>query len=281
MPPLDMPDNFENEQQFRVALIGCGKMGGAMMQGWLDHNIIAQAEIMDPFPPPENLCAAQQITHVTTVENLNIADMDIIVLAVKPQIMDEVCGALKDQLTDNIPILSVAAGKDIPYFEKHLGNTTPVIRAMPNTPAAIGQGITALCANKNAQDHQKHIANALMEKTGKVLWLDQEDLMDAVTAVSGSGPAYIFYMIEALTTAGTQAGLSQEQSALLARQTVIGAAALAAHEADTPAETLRKNVTSPGGTTEAALNILMDGRFQDLMNEAITAAKNRGKELSG
>ena len=281
MPPLDVPDSLDDRSKIRVALVGCGKMGSAMMQGWLDHNTIEHAEILDPYPPPENLLAAQQISHVAQASDLSLENMDIVILAVKPQIMDNICADLKPLLPANIPVLSVAAGKNIPYFEKHLGAETPLIRAMPNTPAAIGQGITALFANPNIQNHQKNIANALMSKTGKIIWIDDECLMDAVTAVSGSGPAYIFYLIETMAKAGENIGLSKEQATLLARQTVIGAAALADHEDNIAAETLRQNVTSPGGTTEAALNILMDGRFQDVMTEAIEAAQKRGKELSG
>lgn len=151
---------------------------------------------------------------------------------------------------------------------------------MPNTPAAIGQGMSALFATKNVTDAQRTMATDLLSALGKTIWLDDEEQMNAVTAVSGSGPAYVFLLIEAMANAGEKAGLSPEQAMLLARQTVIGSAALAADEQNISASTLRKNVTSPGGTTEAALNVLMDGKFQDIMDKAIEAATNRSKELS-
>ncbi len=255
-------------------------MGGALIQGWIDAGLIKHAEILDPQEISDTLSNLENISPVKNMAALSLAETDILILAVKPQIMDTICEDLKDILPPALPVLSIAAGKSTSYFKKHLGANTPIIRAMPNTPAAIGQGMSALYATSTLSNEQKQIADTLLSAVGETLWLEKEAQINTVTALSGSGPAYVFYMIEAMTKAGESAGLSTEQSMQLARQTVIGAAALAAQQSDTPASILRQNVTSPGGTTEAALKILMDGKFQDIINSAIQAAKKRSEELS-
>lgn len=209
-----------------------------------------------------------------------IPPADIFILAVKPQIMNEVCQTLKDKISKETLVLSIAAGQKIRNFERHFGPDQPVIRVMPNTPAAIGQGISVAVANGNVSSEQREIASTLLNSIGFVEWVENESLMDAVTALSGSGPAYVFHLIEAMAKAGVETGLSPNFAMKLARQTVIGSAALAAAEADTTAEQLRKNVTSPGGTTAAALDILMNGEMQDVFNRALAAATARSKELS-
>lgn len=265
--------------QYNITLIGCGKMGASMIHGWLEANLIKRAEILDPSDIDDSLSSHDNLFHVKLMESLSLDKTDIIILAVKPQIMDAVCAQLAPLLPANVPVLSIAAGKTTAYFEQQLCTSTPIIRTMPNTPASIGKGISALYATKQTTEEQKSISSSLLGAIGAYIWLDDEAQMDAVTAVSGSGPAYVFYMMEAMAKAGEKAGLSKAHAMLLARQTVIGAAALAEQDSDTPASTLRENVTSKGGTTEAALNILMDGEFQDIMDKAIQAAHKRGQEL--
>ena len=186
---------------------------------------------------------------------------------------------MKNNTSKDALILSIAAGQSLAALESFFAAGQPVVRSMPNTPAAIGKGVSAAITNRHVSDKQKAMASRLLEASGTVSWIADESLMDAITALSGSGPAYVFYLIEALAKAGETIGLDPQLSMSLARQTVIGSAALAEDSCDIPAEILRKNVTSPGGTTEAALKILMDGEFQALLNEALKAAKDRGIEL--
>ncbi len=265
--------------QLSITLIGCGKMGASMIHGWLGANLIKHAEILDPNEIDDSLSSHTDLFHVKLMESLSLAKTDIIILAVKPQIMDDVCAELSKILPAGIPVISIAAGTSTAYFEKQFSKDTPIIRTMPNLPAIVGQGITALYASDTVSKNHKDIASSLLNAVGETIWLDDESQMDAVTALSGSGPAYVFYMIEVMAQAGEKAGLSKEQAVKLARQTVIGAAALAKVDHDTPAPILRQNVTSKGGTTEAALKILMDGKFQNIMDETIQAANQRGKEL--
>ncbi len=255
-------------------------MGTAMIQGWIKADLLKSLYILDPNDIDDSLTSHNDLFHVKLMESIPFAKIDIVVLAVKPQIMDQVCAELTHALPDNTPVLSIAAGKNTAYFRRKLKQDTPIIRTMPNTPAAIGKGISALYATDNVNDTQRSLSSSLLDAIGDTLWLDDETNMDAVTAVSGSGPAYIFYLIEALAKAGVEAGLPAEQANQLARQTIIGAAALAEDEKDTAPSTLRQNVTSPGGTTEAALNILMDGQFQDALTKAVLAALKRGHELA-
>ena len=266
--------------RLNITVIGCGKMGTSMIQGWVKADLIKHAQILNPSDIDDSLTSHTDLFHVKLMESLSLDKTDIIILAVKPQIMDGVCAELSKILPSHIPVLSIAAGKTTNYFQTHLSNDTPIIRTMPNTPAAIGKGISALYATDNVTPAQKEMASNLMGAVGSVIWIDDEAQMDAVTALSGSGPAYLFHMMEVMAQAGEKIGLSQEHALQLARQTIIGSAALAEEDSDTPASILRQNVTSPGGTTEAALNILMNGSFQDIMDEAIAAAYNRGQELA-
>lgn len=253
-------------------------MGGAMLRGWIKAGAV-DITVFDPQPLPE---AFKSISHHQNLSDFPSVthDLDILVLAVKPQIMGNICSAVVPSLPKDVPVLSIAAGQSIASFQRYFSKTQPIIRAMPNTPAAIGQGITVACPSPCVSKEQKQNAENLLTCVGELLWSEDEKIMDTVTAVSGSGPAYVFYLIEALANAGKAAGLEEEFAMKLARQTVVGSAALAQTESATSAKTLRENVTSPNGTTQAALDVLRDGRFQNILDEAVAAATQRSKELS-
>lgn len=254
-------------------------MGSAMLEGWLEQDAITAIHVLDPHPPSIN---DSKISHTTTYLDYikYIQGCNALVLAVKPQIMTDICEQLKNDCASDLPIISIAAGYSLSSFHQFFNESQPIIRAMPNTPGAIGKGITGLYNAPNLSDNHRALADTLLSALGETLWVDDENLMDAITAVSGSGPAYVFYLMEALEKAATDAGLPADIARKLARQTVIGSAALAKTDNATQAATLRENVTSPGGTTEAALKILMDGRFEKALSEAVQAAKSRGHELS-
>lgn len=265
-----------------VALIGCGKMGSAMAQGWLVQGHIAKLTLIDPYSGEDltNIPSKTSCSYSQTAADSDIANAELVILAVKPQIMSEICASIKDIINSNATIMSIAAGKSIKSFEDIFGSDRPIIRVMPNTPAAVGKGMSVMVANNHVSTDVKEQALALLQVSGKAEIIDDENLMNAVTAVSGSGPAYIFLLIEAMSNAGIKAGLPEDIAQTLARQTVIGSAYLAEDMADIPAATLRENVTSPGGTTQAALDILMaENGLKDLMDKAIMAAKKRGEEL--
>lgn len=258
-----------------LVLLGCGKMGSAMLAGWLKGGLPARSLwVMEPYP--SDWLKAQGV-------HLNAAlpdDPAIVLVAVKPQMMAEALPGLSTLGEGGTLFLSIAAGTRISFYEKTLGAKTPIVRAMPNTPAAIGRGITAISGNARATEAHLALCEALLSAVGQVVRLEGEDQMDAVTAVSGSGPAYVFHLIETLASAGVAEGLPPALSLQLARATVAGAGALA-EEAEEGPDQLRINVTSPGGTTAAALKVLMDGTrgFPALMREAVHAAAERGREL--
>jgi pyrroline-5-carboxylate reductase len=235
-----------------LVLLGCGKMGSAMLAGWLESGLPATSVwVLDPAP--SDWLRAQGV-------HLNAGlpeDPAIVVVAVKPQMMGEALPALAALGGGATLFVSIAAGTPLARFEAALGATTPVIRAMPNTPAAIGRGITALVGNAQVDEARMRAAEALLSAVGQTVRLEREDQMDAVTGVSGSGPAYVFHLIEALTEAGLAQGLPRDLALTLARATVAGAGALAESAGDSPAR-LRANVTSPNGTTQAGLEVLMD-----------------------
>lgn len=273
------------KQSLNIALIGCGKMGSAMLRGWLDAGIGGRVHVLEPqgLPPGFGDFTPSPVDCRTSAEDFAKAasGADVYVLAVKPQIMEEVCRSIAAAVPREALVLSIAAGQTIESFERRFGEKQAIVRAMPNTPAALGESATVAVANPHVSQKQKDQADALLRSMGMVKWIDDENLMDAVTALSGSGPAYVFLMIETLAKAGEKAGLPADLAMTLARQTVIGSAALAESEPGTPAETLRRNVTSPGGTTAAALKVLMDtGELQNLFDRAIEAARDRGRELS-
>ncbi|MCB2094083.1 MAG: pyrroline-5-carboxylate reductase [Rhodobacteraceae bacterium] len=260
-----------------LVLLGCGKMGSAMLAGWLKRGL-APPSVWVIDPEPSDWLKAQGV-------HLNAAlpaDPAIVLIAVKPQIMAQALPALAATGGGDTLFVSVAAGTTIAFYESVLGAATPIVRAMPNTPAAIGRGITAITGNARATAGHLDLAEALLSAVGQVVRLDGEHQMDAVTAVSGSGPAYVFHLIEALAAAGEAEGLSAALAMRLAKATVGGAGALAEAAEEDPGQ-LRVNVTSPGGTTAAALAVLMDDRqgFAPLLRRAVHAAAQRGQELGG
>lgn len=270
-PPLDG----------RLVLIGAGRMGGALLTGWLERGVPGRSiVIIDPEPSAEIVDIATSRGAALNPDVAGIADAAIVVLAVKPQVMEAVLSETAQLARSRPIVLSIAAGRTIASFEAHFGTATAIVRAMPNTPAAIGRGITVACANAAADENQRAAASALLEAVGEVAWVNDERLIDAVTAVSGGGPAYVFLLTECLAKAGAAAGLPEDLATRLARVTVSGAGELM-HRSSEPAEVLRRNVTSPGGTTAEALKVLMDdGALPDLMVEAIAAATRRSRELA-
>lgn len=268
--------NLERIGAEGLVLLGCGKMGSAMLAGWLARGVPAQSVwVLDPNPSDWVMSTG---VHV----NAELPGAPAIVLvAVKPQMMGAALPVLAKMGGGRTVFLSVAAGTPIAHFEAVLGAQTPIVRAMPNTPAAVGRGISAIIGNHYATGDDLDLAEALLLAVGQVVRLDHEDQMDAVTGVSGSGPAYVFHLIETLAAAGVEQGLPAELAMQLARATVAGAGALAEAADETPAQ-LRVNVTSPNGTTQAALEVLMDTEngFPALLSRAVAAATNRSKELA-
>ena len=265
-----------------LILIGAGKMGGALLGGWLERGLEPQSIfVQDPEPSADIAALAQREQfHLGADASALPRDAAVMVLAVKPQIMDQILPPLKPHIGENTVVLSIAAGYRIAGIAHHLGSNCAIVRAMPNTPAAIGRGVTVACANAHATPDHKGHCDALLRAVGSVAWSEQESTLDPVTAVSGSGPAYVFLLAECLAEAGVEAGLDEELARKLARETLGGAGELLIRS-DSPAEELRKNVTSPGGTTAAALEILMgeDG-LRQLLTRAVKAATERSRELS-
>lgn len=259
-----------------LVLLGCGKMGSAMLEGWLKDGLpVTSVFVLDPHP-------SDWLKGTGVHVNTDLpADPAIVLVAVKPQMMGEALPTLAAMGNGETVFVSVAAGTPIAQFEAVLGGETPIVRAMPNTPAAIGRGITAIIGNSHVSTAALDLAETLLQAVGQVVRLDAEDQIDAVTGVSGSGPAYVFHLIETLAKAGEAQGLSPELSMQLAKATVGGAGALAEAAAEDPAQ-LRVNVTSPNGTTQAALEVLMDAQtgFPPLLNKAVDAAVKRSKELA-
>jgi pyrroline-5-carboxylate reductase len=264
----------------RILLIGCGKMGGALLQGWRADPALGPFVTVEPGDGDAPFRGAADVACVKRIEEIPAGFVpDAIVVATKPQGMDVVLPPYR-ALAANALILSIAAGRKLAFLESHLGDIA-AIRAMPNTPAAIGRGIAVCVANARTTKAQRELATKMMGAVGEVGWVEDEDLIDAVTAVSGSGPAYVFLLAETLAAAGVKAGLTAELAMRLARATVSGSGELLYRSPET-AEQLRKNVTSPKGTTQAALDVLMaeDG-LAPLMEKAVRAARDRGRELAG
>ncbi|WP_238182883.1 pyrroline-5-carboxylate reductase [Methylobacterium trifolii] len=263
-----------------LTLVGAGRMGGAMLAGWLEAGLDpGRTTVIDPAPAPGivELCAARGL-------RLNPPEpepADVLVLAIKPQGLDAASDALGRLVGTDTLVLSIMAGKTIADLKARLGQARAVVRAMPNLPASIGRGATGAVASPEVSQGQRAGADALLRASGLVAWLESEAEIDAVTALSGSGPAYVFLLVEVMAEAGVAAGLAPEVAARLARATVAGAGALLDANPDEAAQ-LRRNVTSPGGTTAAALDVLMreDG-LGALMREAVAAARRRAAELSG
>jgi pyrroline-5-carboxylate reductase len=263
-----------------LLLLGAGKMGQAMLNGWLARGLRAnKLVVLEPQPGKAVKALARRGLKLNPQGKL--APAAAVVIAVKPQTAPEALPALRHHVNNNTLVLSIMAGRTIRFLENALPPGTAIVRAMPNTPAAIGRGITVAVGNSKVSARQRRQATDLLAAIGGVEWVSDESLMDAVTAVSGSGPAYVFLLAEAMTKAGIAAGLPAALAARLARETVAGAGELL-HRSELDAATLQRNVTSPGGTTAAALNVLTGpGGFDTLLTRAIAAATRRGRELAG
>jgi pyrroline-5-carboxylate reductase len=266
-----------------ILLIGCGKMGGALATAWVKHDPALILDIIDPNIPPAPL--AQHVrTHATTIHMLKASlTYDAVVLAIKPQQMADVCANLHDRLPADTLVLSIAAGRETAGIARALSSSTqPIIRAMPNLPASIGHGISGAFATAHVTPSQRELGETLLSAAGPCVWVDDETMLDAVTALSGSGPAYVFLLTEILARAGESLGLPPTLATHLARATVTGSAALIEADEETSLGILRENVTSKGGTTEAALHILMhpETGIEPVFTRALTAARDRAKDLN-
>ena len=265
-----------------LALVGAGKMGGAMLEGWLKLGLDPRGvSVLDPHVTGEMqaLCKAHGVALNPIAA---IAAPEVVVLAIKPQMLDAAAPGLQALFGPQTLLVSIVAGKTSGDLAARLPPARAIARAMPNTPASVGRGITGVFAAPGVSAAQKAMADVLLKAIGQVVWVEDEGLIDAVTAVSGSGPAYVFYLAECLAKAGVAAGLPSEVAMQLARATVEGAGELMHQAASTPLSQLRVNVTSPGGTTAAALEVLMGPQgLEPLMMAAVAAAKRRAGELSG
>jgi len=268
--------NMQDVETRGLVLLGCGKMGSAMLAGWLNGGLPATSVwVIDPMP-------SDWVRGTGVHINTDLPkDPAIVLVAVKPQMMGDALPSMVALGNGTTLFVSVAAGTPIATFADVLGAQTPIVRAMPNTPAAVGRGITAIIGNAQTTAAQLDLAEALLSAVGQTLRLDAESQMDAVTGVSGSGPAYVFHLIETLAAAGQAQGLPADMAMKLAKATVGGAGVLAEEATEDPAQ-LRVNVTSPNGTTQAALAVLMDPAtgFPDLLVRAVAAATDRSKELA-
>jgi len=264
-----------------IVLVGAGNMGGALLTGWLKSGVAGSSVIVvDPGPSAAmaTMIAEAGAQHATSLP-VGIK-AGVLFLALKPQVMEAVLPSLRDAVGPETVVVSVAAGKTLAFLERHLGQAA-MVRAMPNTPAMVGRGVTGAYANAGTDERRRQLVQNLLKVSGPVEWVPDETDIDAVTAVSGSGPAYVFYLVECMAEAGRKLGLQADLAMRLARETVAGAGELL-HQLPDDASKLRQNVTSPGGTTAAALAVLMaeDG-MQPLFDEAIAAARTRAQELAG
>ena len=266
----------------QLVLVGAGKMGGAMAHGWLEAGLPASSlTILEPNPSPEisSLAASRGLALNAQIQG---PPPDMLVLAVKPQSLDAVAPQIDALAAERTLVLSILAGKTIANLQTRVPQARAFVRAMPNTPAAIGRGVSAAFANAGVSGVQRAWCERLLGAMGAFHWLEDEGAIDAVTAISGGGPAYVFALTEALAAAAERLGLPAELSMSLARGTVEGAGELMRRERATPPATLRRNVTSPGGTTAAALAVLQGaGGLEDLMIRAAAAARARAAEMAG
>jgi pyrroline-5-carboxylate reductase len=265
-----------------ILLVGAGKMGLALLSGWATLGLSGGGvSIVEPRPSTEllELCKRQDF-RIVAVEDAKPAEA--LILAIKPQMLDEAAPLLARLAPAETLLVSILAGKSVKDLSSRAPNARAIIRAMPNTPAAVGRGATGAFASEQVSARQKETAQSLLAAVGLVEWVEREELIDAVTAVSGSGPAYVFNFVEALARAGVVAGLPEDLAARLARATIEGAGELLHAQPEVSPGTLRENVTSPGGTTAAALAVLMaqDG-LEPVLTRAVLAAKRRAGELSG
>jgi len=262
-----------------LVLVGAGKMGGALLEGWLARKLPPKkVVVLEPKPSKEIKALARRGVRINPKGN--IGKVAAMVIAVKPQTAPDALPPLAPLIGAKTVVVSIMAGRTLGFLERNLPNAA-IVRAMPNTPAAIGRGITVAVGNRRVAAPARKLAHALLAAAGAVEWADDEALMDAVTAVSGSGPAYVFLLAEAMAKAGVAAGLPAALAEKLARETIAGSGELL-HRSPLPAATLRTNVTSPGGTTAAALDVLMGNDGLDpLMTRAVAAATRRGRDLAG
>jgi len=265
-----------------LVLVGCGKMGGALLRGWLSRGVPGKdVFVIDPAPRDLADVQARGVSVLTSFAALP-PDLKpgMILLAIKPQFMDEALPAYRRFADQGAVFLSIAAGKTVAYLKEKLGPKAVVIRSMPNTPAAVGRGMSVILRDPKVAPATLDLCGQLLSAVGEIGWIDEEDQINAVTAVSGGGPAYVFLLIECLAEAGRAAGLPADLAMQLARETVVGSGELA-HQSSETATQLRQAVMSPKGTTLEAINILMapDG-LQPLMNKAIAAATRRGREIA-
>ncbi len=266
-------------EDLRLCFIGAGNMAGALIRGLVSQGTVSASNLVasDPDAKRLDLLAKDLGIRVTSDNASAVSDADIVVLATKPQVLGDVLPGLADALDPKACIVSIAAGISTAYIERHLAEGVRVVRTMPNTPALVGAGATAIAPGAHATDEDLAVAQRLFESVGTVVRVPESQL-DAVTALSGSGPAYVFSMVEALRDAGIREGLDSEQALRLAAQTLFGAAKLLL-EGDESPEGLRKKVTSPGGTTEAGIEALSKGRFHEAVFGAVRAAARRSAEL--
>jgi len=265
----------------KIAFIGGGNMARSLIGGMIATGISNQNISVSEPQADLRKCLNEDFDVNASEENASVAKgADVIVLAVKPQILQEVVTPLGSLLAEARPLLiSVAAGVTSSSIERWVGGDPALIRVMPNTPALIGAGISALYANSNVSDDQRALAVKIMAAVGKTIWIKEETLMDAVTAVSGSGPAYFFYVMQAIHDAAVREGLDTQTARLLSLETALGAARLAVESTEDPGS-LQKQVTSPGGTTEAAIKVLNDSGVRETVQKAVSAARARGSELA-
>ena len=275
--PSTLPSLLDGQ---KLLLVGCGKMGSALLQGWLNAGLEA-AQFYVQEPNPDAALADLGVHLNVDIGALQEAAPSVIILAIKPQLAVDVLPSIALLAAPETLVISLMAGVSINTMSDLLGGEASFVRTMPNTPAAIGAGMTALYASSGTQEDQKAAAEALLAAVGQTVWLDTEKALDAVTAISGSGPAALFQMVDALAAAGVNLGLQQDMAAQLAMQTIIGSASMLCEDEADPRQ-LRVNVTSPGGTTEAALDVLMGdtGGLVDLMRRATQAAAARAGELA-
>jgi pyrroline-5-carboxylate reductase len=263
-----------------LLLVGCGKMGLALLKGWRAKNSAAHVHIVEPVGNPA--IGGDDVTFYPSAEAMLVPPkVDAVILAVKPQLMAKVAPSYKGFAASGALTISIAAGTTAAQLSAWLGGSRAIVRVMPNTPAAVGEAMAVCYADPAVSPAQRALAAGLMQAVGHVAWIDSEEAMHAVTAVSGSGPAYLFAFIEALAKAAENAGLPSELAAHLARQTVVGSALLARDSSDPPAK-LRADVTSPGGTTAAGLAVLQGdaGALDQLLTRTVEAAANRSRELA-
>lgn len=265
----------------KISFIGGGNMAQALISGLLAKGILPEyITVSDPNPDNREQMQAKGINTIDSAKNpLDALMADVVVLAVKPQIMADVLADFS-QVLDKQLIISVAAGLSTDSLIKMLNGYQNIVRAMPNTPAMVQAGATGLYATDSINEQEKQLATELMEASGLVIWVDDEEQLHAVTAVSGSAPAYFFYFIESVIQGGIDLGLSQEQASALAMQTALGAAKMSISSDDTP-EQLRRKVMSPGGTTEAAVHSLQADKVNELIGKAMQACVKRSREMSG